>query len=224
MVIYVKRSEVDRSKLSPMMQQYMEIKDKYEDTIIFIYPGYEWKAVNALITNFHLPKSTLIMLVSSLAGKENIMHAMKWEMWNVWAKWYELHSTHPMISKRLKAIKEFTEFGSGFKIAMRDLEIRGAGSLLGEIQHGHLEQVGYDTYCNLLDEVVKEIQGEVVTPEIDVQIDLDVTSYIPDFYISDSDYLIRPSSASLSAQSFRSNFSRVSRVGIPVSTSQPIMV
>jgi len=88
--------------------------------------------------------------------------------------------------KRLKAIKEFTEFGSGFKIAMRDLEIRGAGSLLGEIQHGHLEQVGYDTYCNLLDEVVREIQGEVVTPEIDVQIDLDATCYIPDAYISDS--------------------------------------
>ena len=88
--------------------------------------------------------------------------------------------------KRLKAIKEFTEFGSGFKIAMRDLEIRGAGSLLGEIQHGHLEQVGYDTYCNLLDEVVREIQGEKITPEIDVQIDLDVTSYIPDEYISDS--------------------------------------
>ena len=88
--------------------------------------------------------------------------------------------------KRLKAIKEFTEFGSGFKIAMRDLEIRGAGSLLGEIQHGHLEQVGYDTYCNLLDEVIREIQGETVIPEIDVQIDLDVTSYIPDEYISDS--------------------------------------
>jgi len=88
--------------------------------------------------------------------------------------------------KRLKAIKEFTEFGSGFKIAMRDLEIRGAGSLLGEIQSGHLEQVGYDTYCNLLDEVVKEMQGEEVKQEIDVQIDLDATCYIPDEYISDS--------------------------------------
>lgn len=88
--------------------------------------------------------------------------------------------------KRLKAIKEFTEFGSGFKIAMRDLEIRGAGSLLGEIQHGHLEQVGYDTYCNLLDEVVKEMKGITTQEEIDVQIDLDVTSYIPDEYISDS--------------------------------------
>ena len=88
--------------------------------------------------------------------------------------------------KRLKAIKEFTEFGSGFKIAMRDLEIRGAGSLLGEIQSGHLEQVGYDTYCNLLNEVVKEMKGEEVEEDIDIQIDLNVTSYIPDEYISDS--------------------------------------
>ena len=88
--------------------------------------------------------------------------------------------------KRLKAIKEFTEFGSGFKIAMRDLEIRGAGSLLGEIQHGHMEQVGYEMYCKLLDEVVKEIQGIEVQEEIDVQIDLNISSYIPDEYISDS--------------------------------------
>ena len=88
--------------------------------------------------------------------------------------------------KRLKAIKEFTEFGSGFKIAMRDLEIRGAGSLLGEIQSGHLEQVGYDTYCNLLNEVVKEMKGEEIVEDIDIQIDLNVTSYIPDEYISDS--------------------------------------
>ena len=87
--------------------------------------------------------------------------------------------------KRLKAIKEFTEFGSGFKIAMRDLEIRGAGSLLGEIQSGHMEQVGYDTYCKLLDEVVKEMQGEKVVEEKEVQIDINLSSYIPDTYIED---------------------------------------
>lgn len=85
--------------------------------------------------------------------------------------------------KRLKAIKEFTEFGSGFKIAMRDLEIRGAGSMLGEMQHGHMEQVGYDTYCKLLDEVIKEMQGIEVVEEQDVQIDLAVSSYIPDNFI-----------------------------------------
>lgn len=87
--------------------------------------------------------------------------------------------------KRLKAIKEFTEFGSGFKIAMRDLEIRGAGSLLGEIQSGHMEQVGYDTYCKLLDEVVKEMQGTEVKEEKEIQIDINLSSYIPDTYIED---------------------------------------
>ena len=87
--------------------------------------------------------------------------------------------------KRLKAIKEFTEFGSGFKIAMRDLEIRGAGSLLGEIQSGHMEQVGYDTYCKLLDEVVKEMQGVKVKQEKEIQIDINLSSYIPENYIED---------------------------------------
>ena len=88
--------------------------------------------------------------------------------------------------KRLKAIKEFTEFGSGFKIAMRDLEIRGAGSMLGEMQHGHMEQVGYDTYCKLLDEVIKDMQGIEVQTEQDVQIDLNISSYIPDDFIENS--------------------------------------
>jgi len=88
--------------------------------------------------------------------------------------------------KRLKAIREFTEFGSGFKVAMRDLEIRGAGSIMGEIQHGHMEQVGYDMYCKLLDEVVKEMKGEEIFEEIDVQIDIDVSSYIPDEFIQNS--------------------------------------
>ena len=92
--------------------------------------------------------------------------------------------------KRLKAIKEFTEFGSGFKIAMRDLEIRGAGSLIGEIQHGHLEEVGYDTYCRILDEVLKEEQGLKVEEDINCQIDLNVTSYIPDSYIKDQNQKI----------------------------------
>ena len=88
--------------------------------------------------------------------------------------------------KRLKAIKEFTEFGSGFKVAMRDLEIRGAGSILGELQHGHLAQVGYDMYCKILDEVIKEMQGIEVEEELDVQIDINVSSYIPDEFIDNS--------------------------------------
>ena len=69
---------------------------------------------------------------------------------------------------------------------MRDLEIRGAGSMLGEMQHGHMEQVGYDTYCKLLDEVMKEMQGIEVQEEKDVQIDLSISSYIPDSFINEA--------------------------------------
>lgn len=88
--------------------------------------------------------------------------------------------------KRLKAIKEFTEFGSGFKIAMRDLEIRGAGSMLGEIQHGHIDEVGYDTYCKILDEVIKEEKGIKVEEEPEITIDINVSSFIPDTYIENT--------------------------------------
>ena len=75
---------------------------------------------------------------------------------------------------------------------MRDLEIRGAGSLIGEIQHGHMEQVGYDMYCKLLDEVMKEMQGQKQEEKIDedIQIEINVSSYIPDEYIESSDMKI----------------------------------
>lgn len=86
--------------------------------------------------------------------------------------------------KRLEAIKEFTDLGSGFKIAMRDLEIRGAGNLLGRKQHGHMEAVGYDLYCKMLNEAVLRLKGEDVTyDEFNTQIDLDVDAYIPVDYI-----------------------------------------
>lgn len=88
--------------------------------------------------------------------------------------------------KRLKAIKEFTEFGSGFKIALRDLEIRGAGNILGPEQHGHMEAVGYEMYCKLLDEAVKELQGQEVEEEIEMQINLQVSAFIPNEYIDNA--------------------------------------
>ncbi len=86
--------------------------------------------------------------------------------------------------KRLSAIREFTEFGSGFKIAMRDLEIRGAGNLLGAEQHGHMETVGYDMYCRLLEESVNELQGRAATAEEwEPQLDFEADAYIPATYI-----------------------------------------
>ena len=90
-------------------------------------------------------------------------------------------------NKRLNAIKEFTEFGSGFKIATRDLQIRGAGSLFGEVQSGHIEQVGYDMYNHLLNEVIEETKGKVLEQaEEEITIDIKVSAYIPDYYIEDS--------------------------------------
>ncbi|WP_369461503.1 hypothetical protein [Thermoclostridium stercorarium] len=89
--------------------------------------------------------------------------------------------------KRLKAIREFTEFGSGFKIAMRDLQIRGAGNLLGPEQHGHMEAVGYDTYVRLLEETIKELKGEAVPQEdIEVNVDLKISAYLDSQYIPTS--------------------------------------
>lgn len=89
-------------------------------------------------------------------------------------------------TKRLEAIREYTEFGSGFKIAMRDLEIRGAGSLLGNRQHGHMEAVGYDMYIKLLEEAVAEEKGEAVeeTTEKECLVDLPVDANIPESYIA----------------------------------------
>lgn len=85
--------------------------------------------------------------------------------------------------KRLAAIKEYTELGSGFKIAMRDLEIRGAGNLLGAKQHGHMEAVGYDLYCKMLNEAVKEAKGIAVEERFDTSIDIVIDAYIPMGYI-----------------------------------------
>ncbi len=86
--------------------------------------------------------------------------------------------------KRLAAIREYTDLGSGFKIAMRDLELRGAGNLLGAQQHGHMNAVGYDLYCKMLNEAVKEAKGIRTMEDFETSVDLNVDAYIPDSYIS----------------------------------------
>jgi transcription-repair coupling factor (superfamily II helicase) len=88
--------------------------------------------------------------------------------------------------KRLRVIEEFTDLGSGFRIALRDLEIRGMGNILGAEQHGHMMSVGYDMYCRLLAEVVKELKGEQVEEDFETRINLAVEAYISDSYVSDS--------------------------------------
>lgn len=87
--------------------------------------------------------------------------------------------------KRLKALKDFTELGSGFKIAMRDLEIRGAGNMMGSAQHGHMAAIGYDLYCRMLEDTVKLIKGDIDKEPIETMVDLKVDAYIPSSYIED---------------------------------------
>jgi len=87
--------------------------------------------------------------------------------------------------KRLKAIKEFTEFGSGFKVAMRDLEIRGAGDVLGAQQHGHMAVIGYELYVKMLNQAIAKVKGQEVEESLDVEIDLTVNASIPSSYIED---------------------------------------
>lgn len=85
--------------------------------------------------------------------------------------------------KRLLAIREFTEFGSGFKIAMRDLEIRGAGDILGAEQHGHIDSVGYDMYCKILADSIKELQGGSGEEDEATAVDIKIDAFIPERYI-----------------------------------------
>jgi transcription-repair coupling factor (superfamily II helicase) len=87
--------------------------------------------------------------------------------------------------RRLAALEEFQALGSGYHIAMRDLEIRGAGNLLGEEQSGHMEAIGFDLYCRLLEETVAELQGGRGVAPVDVKIDLRVPAYLPDEYVGD---------------------------------------
>lgn len=87
--------------------------------------------------------------------------------------------------KRLSAIREFTEFGAGYRIAMRDLEIRGAGDVLGPEQHGHLSTVGYDMYVKLIEQAVGEVQGLEETPELDTRVELSIDAYLPEDMVPD---------------------------------------
>ncbi len=95
----------------------------------------------------------------------------------------ETRSISPIAAKRLKAVEEFSDLGAGFQIAMRDLEIRGAGNILGAEQSGHIAQVGYELYCQLLEEAVRDLKGLAPPPRKDVSVDLGISAYIPRNYI-----------------------------------------
>jgi transcription-repair coupling factor (superfamily II helicase) len=93
--------------------------------------------------------------------------------------------------KRLEALASYTDFGSGFKIAMKDMEIRGAGNIMGAEQHGHMEKVGYDTYCTLLKEAIAEIEGVKINKRREVRMNVDYDTYVPETLVSEGEWRLR---------------------------------
>ncbi|MDP2959894.1 MAG: helicase-related protein [candidate division Zixibacteria bacterium] len=92
---------------------------------------------------------------------------------------------NPQAKKRIRAIQQYTELGSGFYLALRDLEIRGAGNILGPQQHGFIEEIGFDLYCQLLEEAVRELKGEEIKKSPEVKLEIDSDLYLPSDYIED---------------------------------------
>lgn len=148
-------------------------------TTTIIETGIDMPNVNTLLVENadHLGLSQLYQLRGRVGRSNRIAYA------------YFMHEPNKVLTeeseKRLQAIKDFTELGSGFKIAMRDLAIRGAGNLLGQQQHGFIDSVGFDLYSQMLEDAVARKQGKEKRAKIVVEIDLDVNAYIPADYVSD---------------------------------------
>lgn len=162
----------------------VEFVNKEYDILVcttIIETGMDIPNVNTLIIDNadHLGLSQLYQLRGRIGRSNKVSFA------------YLTYEKDKMLSeiadKRLKAIKEFTEFGSGFKIAMRDLEIRGCGNILGAEQHGHMLAIGYDLYVKFLERAVKELQGKMPEEDIETSVDLNVDGYIPSSFIENEE-------------------------------------
>ncbi|MBQ3494422.1 MAG: transcription-repair coupling factor [Clostridia bacterium] len=170
-----------------------------EDTIMKLYEGeYDILVATTLIeSGIDLPMAnTLIVLDSDRLGLAQLYQLRgRIGRSDRLAYAYFTYNADKLLTqdayRRLDAIMEFSELGSGFKIAMRDLEIRGAGNVLGKEQHGHMEKVGYDMYCKLLAEAVKELKGEKQKEQRPVKVDVVCPAYIPEGYIDDEEEKIK---------------------------------
>jgi len=176
--IAVAHGQMDERKLESVMYKF--VKGEYDVLVCttIIESGLDMPNVNTIIVEDadRMGLSQLYQLRGRVGRSNRLAYA--------YITYKKDKSITEIAEKRLQAIKEFTEFGSGFKIAMRDLEIRGAGNLLGPEQHGHMESVGYDMYCKLLDEAVRELKGEALPHEAEeITIDLNMDAFIDDSYI-----------------------------------------
>lgn len=183
--ILVAHGQMHESQLEQVMLDFMQGEGDILVCTTIVESGLDFPNVNTLIVHDadYLGLAQLYQLRGRVGRSKKQAYA------------YFLYGKEKILTlptrKRLAAIRDYTELGSGFKIAMRDMEIRGAGNILGAEQHGHMLSVGFDMYCQLIDEEVKKLQGETVEEkENPLTIDIACSAYLPEEYIRDDDIKI----------------------------------
>jgi len=176
---------MDGEEIEDVMMDFLENKYDLLLASTIIESGIDIPSVNTLIVeDAHKLGLAQLYQLRGRIGREK----KKAYCYLFYPKWFEKEKGETLNSdmmKRLFALEEFSELGSGFRLAMRDLEIRGAGELLGTKQHGFISAVGLDMYIKLLNNEIKKIKGEKIETEEDIILDIKVSAFIPDNYISD---------------------------------------
>ena len=170
-----------------------------EDAVLKLYNGeFQILIATSLIENgIDIPQANTLVVVDSDKLGLSSLYQLKGRIGrsNILAYAYFMYKPDKILGedalKRLQAISEFSSMGSGFKIALRDLEIRGAGSVLGSKQHGHIEKIGYDLYSKMLDDTIKELEGKQKQEQKEVKIDIKINSFVPQEYIFEENERIR---------------------------------
>ena len=179
LTIDMAHGRMDEKELAAVMDRFMEGKTSVLLCTTIIESGLDMPNVNTLIVDEadRLGLAQLYQIRGRIGRSNQVAYA--------YLTYRPDRSITETAQKRLNAIREFTDLGSGIRIALRDLEIRGAGNILGPEQHGYIEAIGFDLYCRLLEEETAKTRGEVpLRPEMP-QLDIKVDSYIPDDYIED---------------------------------------
>ncbi len=176
--VAIAHGQMGENKLERLMHDFYENKYNVLVCTTIIENGLDIPNVNSIIVNKaeNFGLAQLYQIRGRVGRSNKVAYAYML---------YEKDRILPELAdKRLQAIKEFSSLGSGFKIAMRDMEIRGAGNLLGAEQHGHIASIGYSLYCKLLDKAVQELKGGTEKEDIEPEIKLNINAYIPDDYIN----------------------------------------
>jgi transcription-repair coupling factor (superfamily II helicase) len=176
----VGHGQMGERELEKVMLDFMEQKYDCLISTMIIESGLDIPTVNTLIVN-RADRMGLAQLYQ-LRGRVGRSNQRAYAYLFI-PSWKALRKP---AARRLRAIEEFSDLGSGFHISMRDMEIRGAGNLLGAQQHGHITAIGFDMYCRLLDEAVRQIKGEEIAPGFEPEVQTSVSAYIPDEYIPDA--------------------------------------